>query len=67
MSYCSTLKTFQVENVLCDEATRMNNNAAGDHEWEADPKLYYDAREVLAGRGLDADATLRERGIKKPE
>jgi hypothetical protein len=33
MSYCSTLKTFQVENVLCDEATRMNNNAAGDHEW----------------------------------
>lgn len=60
MSYCSSLKTWQVENVLEKEAT-ADPGANGK-----DLSLYYEAREELAKRGVDADTVLRERGIAKP-
>jgi hypothetical protein len=58
MSYCSTLKTWQVENVLEKEANLADQGG--------DKSLYYEAREELRGRGVDPDEVLRERGIRKP-
>lgn len=61
MTYCSTLKNFQVENVLCLEAEKANERGGGDLS------LYYEAREELARRGIEPDYVLRERKIRKPQ
>ncbi len=65
MSYCSSLTDAQLENVLCDEADRINRHKTGsvaEGAWE----LYQEAREECCGRGIDPDDVLSERGVRKP-
>ena len=57
MSYCRTLNSQQVLNVLEDEANRASQGG--------DMSLYYEAREECVRRGFNPDDVLRERGVKK--
>jgi hypothetical protein len=51
MSYCFSLQTHQVVNVLKDEHDRMKRFPKGGEVYLAAQKLYQDARETLISRG----------------
>jgi len=56
MTYCSSLTTRQVENVLKDEDHRRKHST-GD-VWQAAEELYKEAREELLRRGIEPDEVL---------
>ena len=68
MTYCSSLTDTQVKNVLIDEANRINGiEDRTSKVREAAEDLYFEAREELAKRGINANIVLFEAGVNKPK
>lgn len=57
MSYCTSLTTSQVINVLNDESQRMKNHPEGEIH-DGAKQLYQEAREELLRRNIEPDDEL---------
>lgn len=58
MSYCASLQTYQVINVLNDEYQRMKRFHRDSDGYQYAHDLYYDARQELRARGENPDEHL---------
>lgn len=66
MTYCDSLKDFQVKNVLLDEWDRIKANPWPNSEvGQGAKELYQEAREELLRRGIEPDEVLFENGRRE--